>query len=110
MRTVTTREHQLLERILRRIDRKATFHARLREDGDIEVEVNSKRLSTTTRIRPEVLEASADDVLQFETLRGKIKRVYDRMHVPAPAPKMPKVEIQKDVAFGFRRRGRGGRR
>lgn len=110
MRNVTTRQHQLLERILRRIDRKIAFEAFSREDGDIDLRLTLARLHTTTQLSVTALEASAEDVMQFEALRGKIKRVCDRMRAPAPPPKIPRVEIQKDAAsFGFRPSGRGRR-
>jgi hypothetical protein len=108
MRNVTTRENQILERLVRRIDRKIAFQAHLCEDGDIEVHLSQGKLNTLTRFSPAALEASADDAMKFEALRAKIKRVCDRMRVPPPPPKAPKVEIQKDVSFGFRP-GRGGR-
>jgi len=111
MRTVTTREHQLLEKLVRRIDRKLSFEAIHRDDGDIELRLNAGRLNTLTQLGPAALEASSTDALQFEALRGKIKRVSDRMRMPAPPPKVPKVEIQKDAAYSFRPGGRGrGRR
>lgn len=109
MRTITAREHELLDRILRRIDRKATFHAHHRDDGDIAIEIAARNRKTMTQVPPAVLEASTADAVQFQALRGKIKRVYDRMRAPVPPPKTPKVEARKDIAFGFRPSGRGRR-
>jgi hypothetical protein len=110
MRTVTPRENAILERIMRRIDRKLAFEAMPRQDGNIDLRLTLNRLSTLMQLSPTALEASAEDAMQFETLRGKVKRVFDRMRVPPPEPKAPRVEIQKDLAFGPRMGHRGGRR
>ena len=112
MALATSRENELIGRLIRRIDRKVEFQATHREDGDIELRLQVGRLKTLTQLSPRALEASGADVIQFEALRGKIKRVLDRVRVPAPPPKVPKVEIQKDSGFGFRPGGggRGGRR
>ncbi|MGH7856834.1 MAG: hypothetical protein ACREQY_05840 [Candidatus Binatia bacterium] len=109
MRGLTTQENEFLGRIVRRIDRKVAVEALRLEDGDVELRLSVGRLNTTTRFGGATLEAAATDAMQFEILRGKIKRVCDRMRMPAPPPKAPKVEIQKDVAFGFRPGGRGRR-
>ena len=110
MQSVTTREHEVLGRIFRRIDRRATFEAFRRPDGDIDLRFTSGRFSPTAQVGAALLDAAGDDVVQFEMLRGKIKRVFDRMRVPPPPPKIPKVEIQKDIAFGFRPGAGRGRR
>jgi hypothetical protein len=110
MRTVTPRQHELLERLVRRIDRKISYEATVREDGGLDVKLSLNRLSTKTQIDADTLEASGEDVLRFEALRSKVKRIFDRLKMPAPPPKIPKVVIQKEAAsFGFRPQFRGRR-
>lgn len=109
MRPVTPRENQLLDRIVRRIDRRAKFEASAREDGDIDLRLASGRLKTNTQLSATSLEASADDVMEFEALRRKIKRVSDRMRVAPPPPKTPRARMQKELAFTPRSGGRARR-
>ena len=109
MRNVTADQTQLLERLIRRIDRKIAFEASILDDGIIELRLTSGKHKTNTRFGAAALESSADDVVQFEALRSKIKRVFDRSRMPGPPPKMPKAEIQKDLAYSFRPAGRGRR-
>ncbi len=102
MLTVTQHQIELIQRLVKKIDRRLAFQAHHMTDGTIEVKLSQGTHKGETRIAAPALEASAEDALQFETLRRQIKRVYDRMWVPPPPPKMPKVEIQRDLAYSFR--------
>jgi hypothetical protein len=110
MRILTTQENQIIERLVRRIDRNIAFEAHCRDDGEIELRLSIGRLKTSTQFGVGTLLGSGENAVEFEALRGKIKRVFDRMQVPPRPPKIPKVEIQKDTGYGFRSGNRGGRR
>ena len=71
-------------------------------DGSIEVKLSQGQRKGETRVSGAALEAAHEDVAQFEALRLQVKRVYDRMWAPVPPPKTPRVEINRDIAFGFR--------
>jgi hypothetical protein len=113
MLTVNAAQIELMQKIARRIDRKLAFQLHHLPDGSIEVKLTQGVRKAETRIPGAAFEAARDDVAQFEALRLQVKRVYDRMWAPVPPPKTPKVEIQRDIAFGFRpsgqRRPGGGR-
>jgi hypothetical protein len=102
MLTVNAAQIELMQRIARKIDRKLAFQLHHLQDGSIEVKLTHGQKKGETRISGAALEAARDDVMQFEALRLQIKRVYDRMWAPTPPPKTPRVEIQRDIAFGFR--------
>lgn len=110
MQTVPTRERETLSRIVRRMNRKASYELIGGADGEIEMHLALGSLRTQTRFTAAALEAAMTDAVAYEQLRGKIKRVYDRMLVPRPPAKMPKVEIQRDLAHSFASHRRGGRR
>lgn len=110
MLTVSASQIEVIRRVVRKIDRKLTFQAHHLPDGTIEVRLSQGSHKAETRVVASAIEAAANDATQFEALRRQIKRVYDRMWVPAPPPKMPKVEVQRDLAFGFRPGGQRGRR
>jgi hypothetical protein len=116
MLTVTQHQIDLIQRLVKKIDRRLAFQAHHMPDGTIEVKLSQGVHKSETRLAAPALEASAEDTMQFEALRRQLKRVFDRMWVPPPPPKTPKVEIQRDLAFGFRPGGqrpggqRGGRR
>jgi hypothetical protein len=105
MLTVNANQIEFIRRIIKRVDRKLTFQAHLLPDGTIELKLAQGHHKGETRIAASALEAAGSDVMQFEALRLQIKRVCDRMWAPAPPPKTPKVEIQKDIAFGPRSGG-----
>ena len=110
MLTVNASQIELMQKIARRIDRKLSFQLHHLADGSIEVKLTQGTRKGETRVSGAALEAARDDVAQFEALRLQIKRVYDRMWAPTPPPKTPRVEINRDIAFGFRPGGqRGGR-
>ena len=102
MLTVNAAQIELMQKIARRIDRKLSFQLHHLPDGSIEVKLSQGPRKAETRVSGAAFEAARDDVAQFEALRLQVKRVYDRMWVPPPPPKTPKVEIQRDIAFGFR--------
>jgi hypothetical protein len=108
MLTVNAAQIELISRIARKIDRKLSFQAHHLTDGSIEVKLSQGSRKSETRLSDTALDAARDDVVQFEALRVQIKRVYDRMFAPVPPPKTPKVEIQRDIAFGFRPGGQRG--
>ncbi len=113
MLTVNANQIELMQKIARKIDRKLTFQLHHLADGSIEVKLSHGSRKAETRLSGAALEAARDDVVQFEALRLQVKRVYDRMWAPVPPPKTPRVEVQRDIAFGFRpggQRGRSGRR
>ena len=102
MLTVNAAQIEMIGRIARKIDRKLSFQIHHLADGFVEVKLSQGSRKGETRLSDTALEAARDDVLQFEALRVQIKRIYDRMWAPVPPPKTPKVEIQRDIAFGFR--------
>jgi hypothetical protein len=108
MLTVTAKQIDLIRRIVRKVDRKLSFQAHHLPDGSIEVKLSQGPHKAETRLDPATLEVSAEDAVQFEMLRRQVKRVFDRTWAPVPPPKMPKVEIQRDIAFGFRPGGQRG--
>jgi len=111
MITVNAAQIELMQKIGRRIDRKLSLQLHHLSDGAIEVKLSQGSRKGATRVSGEALEAAREDVAQFEALRLQIKRVYDRMWAPVPPPKTPQVEINRDIAFGFRPGGqRGGGR
>lgn len=111
MITVNANQIELMQRIARKIDRKLSFQLHQRTDGSVEVKLSQGNRKTETRVSGAALEAARGDVLQYEAVRLQVKRVYDRMWALVPPPKVPRVEIQRDIAFGFRPGGqRGGRR
>ena len=113
MLTVNANQIELMQRIARKIDRKLSFQLHQLTDGTVEVKLSQGNRKTETRVSGEALEAARDDVLSYQAVRLQVKRVYDRMWAPIPPPKVPRVEIQRDIAFGFRpsgNRGGGGRR
>ncbi|MBI2962545.1 MAG: hypothetical protein HYY35_02225 [Deltaproteobacteria bacterium] len=109
MLTVNANQIELMQKIARKIDRRLMFQLHHLADGSIEVKLSHGNRKTETRVSSAALEAARDDVAQFEALRLQVKRVYDRMWAPAPPPKTPRVEIQRDIAFGFRPGGQRGR-
>src|ERR1041384_8602876 len=102
MLTVNAAQIELMQRIAKRIDRKLSLQLHHLPDGTIDVKLAVGPRKAETRVTGTALEAARDDVAQFEALRLQVKRVYDRMWAPTPPPKTPKVEIQRDIAFGFR--------
>jgi hypothetical protein len=111
MITINANQIELMQRIARKIDRKLSFQLHQMTDGSVEVKLSQGNRKTETRVSGAALEAARDDVLQYQAVRLQVKRVYDRMWAPIPPPKVPRVEIQRDIAFGFRPGGqRGGRR
>ncbi|MGH7819667.1 MAG: hypothetical protein ACREQ9_07835 [Candidatus Binatia bacterium] len=113
MLTVNAAQIELIGRIAKKIDRKLSFQVHHLADGSVEVKLSQGARKGETRVSDAALEAAREDVLQFQALRVQMKRAYDRMWAPVPPPKTPKVEIQRDIAFGFRpggQRGGGGRR
>ena len=102
MLTVNAAQIELMQRIARKIDRKLSLQLHHLPDGSIEVKLSQGVKKGETRVSGTALEAAREDVAQFEALRLQVKRVYDRMWAPVPPPKTPKVEIQRDIAFGFR--------
>jgi hypothetical protein len=108
MITVNAAQIELIGRIAKKIDRKLSIQAHHLPDGTIEVKLTQGTRKGETRVSDAALEAARDDVLQFEALRVQIKRAYDRMWAPVPPPKTPKVEIQRDIAFGARSGPRSG--
>lgn len=108
MLTVNAAQIELITRITRKIDRKLSFQAHHLADGTIDVKLTQGNRKGETRLSDTALEAAREDVLQFEALRIQLKRIYDRMWAPIPPPKTPKVEIQRDIAFGFRSGGQRG--
>ena len=102
MLTVNAAQIELMQRIAKRIDRKLSLQLHHLPDGTIDVKLSVGPRKGETRVTGTAVEAAREDVAQFEALRLQVKRVYDRMWVPAPPPKTPKVEIQRDIAFGFR--------
>jgi hypothetical protein len=112
MLTVNAAQIELIQKIARKIDRKLSFQLHHLSDGSIEMKLTQGQRKGETRFNGAALEAAHEDVAQFEALRLQIKRVYDRMCAPVPPPKTPRVEVQRDIAFGFRpgaQRGRGRR-
>jgi hypothetical protein len=109
---LTNEQIELIRRLVRRIDHKLDFEAHPLPDGAIEIKLSQGRHKSQTRITPEALAATAEDAIQFETLRQQLKRVSDRMWIPAPPKKAPKAEIQSDLLMPMRGGGppRGGRR
>lgn len=108
MLTVNASQIDLIRRIVRKVDRKLSFQAHQLPDGTIEVKLSQGHHKAETRLDPLALGTAAEDASQFEILRRQIKRVNDRMWVPIPPPKVPKVEIQRDLAFSFRPGGQRG--
>src|SRR5882757_8524257 len=100
--TVNAVQIELMQRIAKKIDRKLSLQLHHLPDGSIEVKLSQGVKKGETRVSGAALEAAREDVAQFEALRLQVKRVYDRMWAPVPPPKTPKVEIQRDIAFGFR--------
>ena len=112
MLTVNAAQIELMQKIARRIDRKLSLQLHHLADGSIEVKLSQGARKAETRVSGAALEAARDDVAQFEALRLQVKRVYDRMWAPPPPRKTPRVEINRDIAFGFRPSGQrrpGGR-
>jgi hypothetical protein len=109
MLTVSAAQIELMQKIARKIDRRLSFQLHHLADGSIEVKLSHRNLKTETRVSGAALDAARDDVAQFEALRLQIKRVCDRMWAPVPPPKTPRVEVQRDIAFGFRPGGQRGR-
>jgi hypothetical protein len=109
MLTVSATQIELMQKIARRIDRKLSLQLHHLADGSIEVKLSQGPRKAETRVSGAALEAAREDVAQFEALRLQIKRVYDRMWAPVPPPKTPRVEINRDIAFGFRPGGQRGR-
>ena len=110
--TVNAAQIELMQKIAKKIDRKLSLQLHHLPDGSIEVKLSQGVKKGETRVSGTALEAAREDVAQFEALRLQVKRVYDRMWAPVPPPKTPRVEIQRDIAFGFRPGGQrpGGRR
>jgi hypothetical protein len=100
--TVNAVQIELMQKIARKIDRKLSLQLHHLPDGSIEVKLSQGARKGETRVSGAALEAAREEVAQFEALRLQVKRVYDRMWAPVPPPKTPKVEIQRDIAFGFR--------
>lgn len=102
MLTLNASQIDLIRRLVRKVDRKLSFQAHQLPDGTIEVKLAQGHHKTETRLDAAALSAAAEDATQFEMLRHQVKRVNDRMWAPVPPPKMPKVEIQRDLAFSSR--------
>ena len=109
MPIVSSRDLDRIRRLIRKVHRDLTFESIGRDDGAIDLKISLGRMHTTTQITSEALAASETDVTEFERLRAKIKRVYDRMRAPEMPRKLPRAEIQKDVSFGPRPSYRGRR-
>ena len=109
MLTVSAAQIELIQKIARKIDRKLSLQLHHLADGSIEVKLSHGNRKTQTRVSGAAVEAARDDVAQFEALRLQIKRVCDRMWALVPPPKTPRVEVQRDIAFGFRPGGQRGR-
>lgn len=109
MPIVSPRDLERIRRLIRKVHRDLAFESMGRDDGAIDLKLSLGRMHTTTQITSQALEASETDAAEFERLRGKIKRVYDRMRAPEMPKKLPKAEIQKDVSFGYRPSFRGRR-
>lgn len=114
MRMITNEQVELIRKLVRRIDRKLEFEAHPTADGFIEIKLSQGKHKSETRVSADALAATAEDMMQFETMRQQLKRVADRMWAPPPPKKAPKAEIQSDLLMPMRSGSggppRGGRR